>query len=206
MLMKLRTEHLNSEEKRGLEEICFENQDMFLLPGDLLSCTSAAEHMIHLEPEPVPINTRPYRLPESQRQEIDRKVTRLLEDGIITESNSPWNSPILVVPKKAGVDGEKRWRLVVDFRRLNEKTTGGAHPLPDITEIVDQLGQSKYFTCLDMVMGYYQIALAPGQGPKTAFSTKQGHWEHTRLPFGLQTAPTTFQQLMNSVLSRLTGT
>jgi len=129
-----------------------------------------------------------------------------LEEGIIVESNSPWNSPLLVVPKRVGPDGEKKWRLVVDFRRLNEKTIGDAYPLPDITEILDQLGQSKYFTCLDMVMGYHQIELEEGAGPKTAFSTKQGHWEYRRLPFGLKTAPATFQKLMNSVLSGLIGT
>ena len=100
-----------------------------------------------------------------------------MEEGFIVESNSPWNSPILVVLKPVGADGEKKRRLVVDFRRLNEKTTGDAHPLPDITEILDQLGQSKYFTCLDMVMGYHQIEVEEGEGPKTAFSTKQGHWE-----------------------------
>ena len=100
---------------------------------------------------------------------------------------------------------EKKWRLVVDFRRLNEKTIGDANPLPDITEIIDQLGQSKYFTCLDMVMGYHQIELEEGEGPRTAFSTKQGHWEYKRLLFGLKTAPATFQKLMNSVLSGLTG-
>jgi len=71
---------------------------------------------------------------------------------------------------------------------------------------LDQLGQSKYFTCLDMVMGYHQIELEPGEGSKTAFSTKQGHWEYLRLLFGLKTAPATFQNMMNSVLSGLTGT
>ena len=81
--------------------------------------------------------------------------------------------------------------MVVDFRKVNEKTIGGAHPLPDITEILDQ---SKYFTCLDMIMGYHQIELEPGDGPKTAFSTKQGHWEYKRLPFGLKTAPATFKR------------
>jgi len=55
-------------------------------------------------------------------------------------------------------------------------------------------------------MGYHQIELAPGKGPKTAFSTKQGYWEYRRLPFGLKMAPATFQKLMNSVLSGLTGT
>lgn len=103
-----------------------------------------------------PINTRPYRLPESQKEEIGRQVQQLAEEGIIAPSESPWNSPVLTVPKKAG---KPKWRMVVDFRRLNEKTVGDAYPLPDITEILDQLGQAKYFTCLYMAMGYRQIAL-----------------------------------------------
>ena len=119
------------------------------------------------------MNTRPYRLPESQKAEVERQVSNLLKEGIIEERTSPWNSPILVVPKRVGNDGVQRWRLVVDFRRLNEKTIGDAHPLPDTTEILDQLGQSKYFTCLDMMMGYHQIELEEGEGPKTAFSTKR---------------------------------
>ena len=94
-------------------------------------------------------------------------MKQFVEDGIITKSDSPWNSPLLIVPKKAGPDGRPKWRMVVDFRKLNEKTIGDAHPLPDITEILDQLGQSKYFTCLDMVMVYHQIELEPGEGSKT---------------------------------------
>jgi len=96
--------------------------------------------------------------------------------------------------------------MVVDFRKLNEKTIGDAHPLPDITEVLDQLEQSKYFTCFDMVIGYHQIELEPGELLKTAFSTKQGHLEYLRLPFGLKTASATFQKMMNSVLSGVTGT
>jgi len=115
VLNKLRMDHLNSEEKTSLEEICFDYQDVFFLQGDHLCCTSAVKHTIHLKPGTVPINTRPYRLPESQREEIDRQVTNLLEEGIIVESNSPWNSPILLVPKRVGLDGQKKWRLVVDF-------------------------------------------------------------------------------------------
>jgi hypothetical protein len=72
-----------------------------------------------LTPGTTPINTRPYRLPEAQKQETDKQVTQLLKEGIIEESDSPWNSPILVVPKKAGADGKKKWRLVVDFKRVN---------------------------------------------------------------------------------------
>jgi hypothetical protein len=103
-----------------------------------------------------------------------------LDVGNIVESNSTWNSPILVVLKRIGADGEQKWCPVVDFRSLNEKTIAKANPLPNITEILDQLGQSKYFTCLDMVMGYHQLELEAVEEPKTAFSTKQGHWEYRK--------------------------
>jgi len=73
--------------------------------------------------------------------------------------------------------------LVIDYRKLNEKTVGDAYPLSDVTEILDQLGQSKYFSCIDMEMGYHQIDLAEENRAKTAFSKKEGHWEYKRLPF-----------------------
>ena len=113
----------------------------------------------------------------------------MVEDGIVIPSESPWNSPLLIVPKRAGPDGKPKWRMVVDFRKLNEKTVGDAHPLPNITEIMDHLGQSKYFTCLDIAMGYHQIELEPGEGPQRAFSTKQGHWEYLRLDFCVKDSP-----------------
>jgi hypothetical protein len=128
-----------------------------------------------------------------------------VEDGIVAPSESPWNSPLLIVPKRAEPDRKPKWRMVVDFHKLNEKTVGDAHPSL-ILQILDQLGQSKYFTCFDMAMGYHQIELEAGEGPKTTFRTKQGHWEYLRLPFGLKTAPATFQKMMNSVMSGLTGT
>jgi hypothetical protein len=61
-------------------------------------------------------------------------VKKLLEDGIIAKRDSPWNSPLLVVPQKVGPYGKRKWRLVVDFHKLDEKTVGDAYPLPDITE------------------------------------------------------------------------
>ena len=96
---------------------------MFFLSRDKLSCTNAARHIIQVKPGVTPINTRPYRLPESQKQEIERQVKQLLEGGILVIRDSVWNSPLLVVPEKVGPDG-KKWCLVVDFRKLNEKSVG----------------------------------------------------------------------------------
>jgi hypothetical protein len=161
--------------------------------------------VINIEAGTQPINTRPYRLPETQK-EVQTQVQKLLHEGIIEKSCSPWNRPILLVPKKADVSGTRKFRLVVDYRKLNAKTIGNAYPLPDITEILDQLGQAKYFSCLELAMGYHQIDMNPKDIDKTAFSTKEGHWAYRRMPFGLKTAPATFQRVMNTALSGLTGT
>jgi len=141
-----------------------------------------------------------------QKMEVDKQVKKLLQEGIIEESNSPWNSPILLVPKKIDTSGQQKFRLVVDYRKLNEKTVGNAYPLPDITQILYQLGQAKYFSCLDLAVGYHQIDMDPSDVDKTAFSTKEGHWAYKSMPIGLKTVPTTFQRMMNNVLSGLTGT
>lgn len=49
-------------------------------------------------------------------------MVRLRKQGIIRQSFSQWNSPDWVVPKKTDASGKQIWRLVVDYRKLNERT------------------------------------------------------------------------------------
>lgn len=65
----------------------------------------------------------------------------MLDDGIIKESNSFWSAPVWVVPKKIDASGKKKWRLVVDFRKLYTKTVADRYLMPEITEILDKLGK-----------------------------------------------------------------
>lgn len=198
-------EHLNPEEFKIMNNIIRENNDLFFLEGDTLTYTNAVSHSIPTFQDKAPINVRPYRLPESSRGEINKQVGKMLDDGIIQHSKSAWNSPLLVVPKKCDAEGKKRWRVVVDFRKLNEISIGDAYPLPNITDILDQLGRSKYFTTMDLANGYHQVRVTEEDRVKTAFSTQMGHFEFLRMPFGLKTAPATFQRLMNTVLSGMQG-
>lgn len=204
---ELRTDHLNNEERVSLIKICEEYNDVFYLPGDRLTATTAAEHTI-----PTPtidqtrgINTKPYRIPEIHREEVKKQTEQMLRDGIITPSTSPWNSPILVIPKKADASGKKKWRIVVDFRKLNDVTVGDSFPIPVISEILDALGKSKYFSTIDCASGFHQVPVRKEDQPKTAFSTREGHFQYRRMPFGLKGAPATFQRLMTTVLSGIQG-
>jgi hypothetical protein len=133
-------------------------------------------------------------LPEAQQQEIKRQVTQMIDDDIITPSNGGWNFPLPVVPKKLDASGKRKWRICVDFRKLNV-TVGVSYPLPNIQEILDKLGRARYFTALDCTSGYLQVPIAEEDRHKTAFSTANGYFEFKRMPFGLKSAPGTFQRI-----------
>ena len=68
---------------------------------------------------------------------IKNQNNQMLEDDIITPSQSEWNFPILMVPKKLDASGKRKWRMVIDFRKLNEISIGDSYPLPNIQGILD---------------------------------------------------------------------
>lgn len=200
----LRLEHLNQEETKHVDALVERHNDLFRLPEDKLGHTSIFSHKINTIDD-VPIHTKQYRFPPIHRDEINKQVGELLDNDIISPSDSPYNSPLWIVPKKPDSNGSKRWRMVIDYRALNEKTVGDAYPLPNITDILDQLGSSKYFSVLDLASGFHQIPMQESDAAKTAFSTPYGHYQFNRMPFGLKNAPATFQRLMDRVLTGLQG-
>jgi hypothetical protein len=134
---ELRTDHLSGEERVSSIRICEEYNYVFPLPGDKLTFTTVAEHAIHSPIiDPIRgIDYKTYRIPEIHKEEVNRQTEQILRDYIIVPSTSPWNSPILIVPKKADVSGVKKWRIVVDFRRLIDVTVGDSFPIPVLSEV-----------------------------------------------------------------------
>jgi hypothetical protein len=167
-----------------------------------LTFTNHVKHVIKTTDE-LPVHTKSYRYPYIHKPEIQRQINEMLDNGIIKPSTSPWSSPVWIVPKKLDASGKQKWRMVIDYRKINEKTIDDRYPLPNITDILDKLGKSQYFTTLDLASGFHQIEMHTNSTEKTAFSVDNGHYEFTRMPFGLKNAPATFQRVMDDILKDL---
>ena len=155
------------------------------------------QHKIEIKPSSKPSYRPPYRLGVAEWDDLDEQIKYLMAQGFIQPSCSPCAALVLFVPKKDG-----RWGTCIDYRALNKQIVKDCYPLPRIDLLLDRLGQAKVFSKLDLAQGYHQIAMAEDSVEKTAFCTNLGQWEYLVMPFGLCNAPSTFQQLMNTIFEK----
>jgi len=174
---------------------------------------SVVMHKIHLEEGTKPSREQQRRLNPSMQEVVRGEVIKLLDAGIIYPiSDSKWVSPIHVVPKRAGVtvfqnkEGklvptrvQSKWRVCIDYRKLNITIRKDHFPLPFIVQMVERLAGHKYFYFLDGYSRYNQVPVNPEDQEKTTFTCPFGTFAYRRMPFGLCNAPTTFQRCMISI-------
>ncbi|GJZ83736.1 reverse transcriptase domain-containing protein [Tanacetum coccineum] len=137
---------------------------------------------------------------------IKKEVEKLLDAGLIYPiSDSPWVSPVHCVPKKGGItvvtndENElvptrlvTRWRVCIDYCKLNEATQKDHLPLPFMDQMLERLVGNEYYCFLDGFLGYFQIPIDPKDQKKTTFTCLYGTFAYRRMPFGLCNAPSTF--------------
>lgn len=205
LLKELDLNHLPKTEKQHVEQICSKYADIFCLENDQLTVTDIYSPVIKVKKDAQPIYSKAYKLPHTQKIEVEEQIQKMVKDKIIEKATSAWNSPILLVPKKSS-DDKKKWRLVIDYRKLNTVVEDDKFPLPNIEDIIDALAGAKYFSHLDLSQGYYQCLLRPEDRPVTAFSTPSGQYQMTRLPMGLKISPSSFSRLMTIAMSGLDTT
>ena len=193
-LFRRSTGSLSYRQARETTKILTEYQSAFSVDDTDLGCFSAIKHSIDTQ-DAKPIRQRMRRTPLGFQEEEEKHLKKMLEAGVIKPSSSAWAAVPVLVRKK---DGSVRWCL--DYRALNKVTVKDAFPLPKIEECLDSLAGTRFYSTLDMNSGYWQIELEESDQHKTAFITKYGLFEWTRMGFGLCNAPATFQRAVQLVL------
>nr|GEY85245.1 reverse transcriptase domain-containing protein [Tanacetum cinerariifolium] len=134
------------------------------------------------------------------RDVIKKEVEKLLDTGLIYPiSDSPWVSPVHCVPKKGGFTIPTRlvtrWRVCIDYRKLNEATRKDHFPLLFMGQMLERLAGNEYYCFLDGFSEYFQISIDLHDQEKTTFTCPYETFAYRRMPFGLCNASGTFQRV-----------
>jgi len=169
--------------------------DLFEPPTGL---PPASKHHFRIDTDPTaePPHRKPHRMSDSERLEFETHIAKLLANGRVTDSQSPFAAPVIFVKKPDG----SGLRMCVDYRGLNAITTRDRYPLPYIQDLIDRLHGCRVLTKLDLASGYHQLRIHPDDRHKTAFVAPDGFYKWTVFPFGLANAPSAFMRAMHRIL------
>ena len=153
------------------------------------------DHAIKVEEEAQPPSRPAYRLSKPEMDELQAQLSEKIKRGFIEASRSPNGAPVFYIKKTDG-----NLRMVCDRRQLNRVTVKKKACLPSIHNLFDTVQGGRYFTELDLRVGYHQIRTQDKDVARTAINTPFGHFDFRVMGFGLTNAPATFQTILNTIL------
>ena len=131
------------------------------------------------------------------KQFITSEIQRLLTDGIIEPSNSPWRAQVVVTKEE-----NHRKRLVIDYSQtINMYTQLDAFPLPRIDDFVNNIASYKVFSSIDLKSAYHQVTLDESDKIYTAFEADGALYQFTRMPSGVTNGVSCFQRIVNDFIA-----
>ncbi|XP_055916502.1 uncharacterized protein K02A2.6-like [Eupeodes corollae] len=158
---------------------------------------------LKLKEKTKPIYVREREVPFALREKVEKELDELENDGIISKVNtSDWGSPLVIIPKPDG-----KVRLCVDYKvGVNPQLETAHYPIKRIDELLNQLRNSKYFCRLDLYKAYLHVLVDEESKQVQTISTHRGTYRMNRLSFGIKTAPSEFNRILDQILQGLEGT
>ena len=208
-------DNLSGEQNKVLNNFLNSSVEMFANDLTELSPTNVLEHKIEIVPGASPIQCRPYKSNPKTNEIIKEELDKMLKAGIISESMSPWQFPLVCVKKKMaantsdfqgeGADTKQSYRVCTDFRLLNRITKPQYFYSQTLEDFIDILAESNcsIYSQIDLKGAYYVVPLEQSAKEMCSFSTIYGTYSYNRMAMGLRNAAFTFSKLMVQVLKGL---
>ena len=191
-------DHLPPDKKKRVLELIKKHEAVFARNKYDIGTVEKHEAQIRLTEKKF-VGKKPYRTSIPDQKEIEEQVGRLLENGLIEESSSPFAAPVTLAFKRE--DG-RRSRLCIDFRDLNRLLVPEDQPFPRIEDVLIKAGKAKWLTKVDLNSAFWSIPIRRRDRKKTGFVTQTGHFQWKVLPFGLKISPAIFQRVLSSIIRK----
>lgn len=202
--LKLPEETLSPEQLKKVKTMIRECIRAFPRDSEYPGVSSKLPPM-EIETDGPPIKSKPYKTTPEDREFLRKTINRLLESKCISPANSPWSFPVLVARHRSG-----KLRMCVNYKKLNAVTRKDSYPLPNIQDLLNNLGGNAYYSTLDLCQGFHQCPLSDKKDSlghssrdKSCMVTPFGSYVWNVVGFGMSNAPPHFSRCMDMVLSGL---
>nr|VZI16601.1 unnamed protein product [Spirometra erinaceieuropaei] len=175
-------DNISADDRGALYHALAPFTSVFTWADQAIGRCNVVQHRINTRSAP-PRHLPPRRIPFHFREELDKMVENMLQQGIIQPSSSPWAAPVTLVKKK-----DNSLRLCVDYRRLNTVTVRDAFPLSRMDDLLASMAGKKFFSNLDLSSSYWKCKFLQ---PEIRFL---GHMVSRE---GLKTDPDTIQVVID---------
>jgi transposase InsO family protein len=194
---------VSEEEREILEKLIMKYRLCFSMDESDLGCLAKFRFTLPQKDEQLDAYEPPRPPPIHLRQKVKDVVENWQELGIIRETQSSYNIPLIILKK-----GDGSIRVSLDARKLNALLVQDRFPLPSMSEafvkISDRLakaGGKCYVTALDWFRGYWSLQVDRKDRRKLAFSYDNRHYEATRMLYGTSTGPAAFSRVMSELFA-----
>ena len=159
-------------------------------------------YKLKLKANSKPVFRRQYPLTSAKQDAIDETVGKWIKLGIVKQCSegSPFNSPLITVPKRDLQGTKTGVRVCIDPRPINDLLEDDSFIVPLVNEVFEKTASARYFSTIDLREAYTQIALSDESQPLTAFTWKGLQYVFTRCIFGIKTMSAMFQRVITNVL------
>ena len=111
--------------------------------------------LMNLSKDIKPVTTKSPRYTQNDQKFLSEETARLLREGIIEPSVSPWWAQALVSKQE-----NHKNRMVIDYSEtINRFTELDAYPMPNTVKMINDISKYKYFTTLDLKSAYHQVPI-----------------------------------------------
>ena len=182
-------------------EICFPFngvQESLSICGVAAAKVAAPSLFENLTKDCKPVATKSRRHSVVDERFIQTEVQKLLKDGVIEPSTSPWRAQVLVTTNE-----RHKKRLVIDYSQtINRFTLLDAYPLPRLDTMAEAISKFKYYSTLDLKSAYHQVSIKETDKPFTAFEACGNLYQFKRIPFGVTNGVASFQRTIDGIIEK----